>query len=88
MTLNARPRSDSAIVVPWCARRWRPEKSALVGYDDIPAAEYADPPLTTIRQPMCEVGKLAARLLIQRIEDEDQTDEVVLLEPELVRRET
>jgi DNA-binding LacI/PurR family transcriptional regulator len=70
------------------AGRQIPDDVAMVGYDDIPAAEYADPPLTTIRQPTCEVGRLAARLLIQRIEDEDQTDEVVLLEPELVRRET
>jgi LacI family transcriptional regulator len=70
------------------AGRHIPDDVAMVGYDDVPAAEYADPPLTTIRQPTCEVGKLAARLLIQRIEKEDQPDEMVLLEPELVRRET
>jgi LacI family transcriptional regulator len=65
-----------------------PNDVSIVGYDDIPAAEYADPPLTTIRQPMREVGAVAARLLIRQIEQDSQTEEVVLLQPELVRRST
>ena len=65
-----------------------PNDVALVSYDDIPAAEYTEPPLTTIRQPMREVGRVAARLLIRRIELDNPADGTVLLDPELVRRGT
>ncbi len=63
-----------------------PEDIAVVGYDDIPAAEYCDPPLTTVRQPMCEVGQVAARLLIQAIEEPDSPPKGTLLKTTLVRR--
>jgi LacI family transcriptional regulator len=65
-----------------------PTDVAIVGYDDIPAAEFAEPPLTTVRQPMREVGSVAARLLIQKIEQESQPNKVVLLNPELIQRGT
>ncbi|AKJ30410.1 LacI family DNA-binding transcriptional regulator [Caldimonas brevitalea] len=45
-----------------------PEDLALVGFDDLPASLYTTPPLTTVRQPMFEVGKLAAQTLLQLIE--------------------
>jgi DNA-binding LacI/PurR family transcriptional regulator len=40
---------------------------SVVGFDDIPASAWTSPPLTTVRQPIVEKGKLAARLLIQRM---------------------
>ena len=63
-----------------------PQDVAVVGYDDIPAAEYCDPSLTTIRQPMREVGEVATRLLIQAIEKPEITQGEVLLRAELIRR--
>lgn len=42
---------------------------AVTGWDDIPAARLVDPPLTTVRQPMRELGSTAARMLIERIEE-------------------
>lgn len=68
------------------AGRRVPQDVAVVGYDDIPAAEYCDPPLTTIRQPMREVGEVATRLLIQAIEKPEITQGEVLLRAELIRR--
>ena len=68
------------------ADRRVPEDVSIVGYDDIPAAEYCTPPLTTIRQPMREVGALATRLLIQAIEDSGGPHGEVLLKPELIQR--
>jgi len=44
-----------------------PEDLSVVGFDDIPAAAWTNPPLTTVRQPIVEKGKLAARILIQRM---------------------
>jgi len=40
-----------------------PDDVSIIGFDDIPVARVFDPPLTTLRQPMREVGELAARLV-------------------------
>jgi LacI family transcriptional regulator len=42
-----------------------PEDVSLVGFDDLPASLYASPPLTTIRQPAYELGRLAASAALQ-----------------------
>jgi len=38
-----------------------PEDVSIVGFDDLPAASYSTPPLTTVRQPIEEIGRLAAK---------------------------
>ncbi len=64
-----------------------PGDVSVVGFDDIPGAQYAEPPLTTIRQPMREVGELAARLLIESIEQQlDPVRREVLLKTALIAR--
>jgi DNA-binding LacI/PurR family transcriptional regulator len=50
-----------------------PEDVSIVGFDDIPVAQVFDPPLTTLRQPMREVGALAARLVQERRGDQRRT---------------
>jgi alanine racemase len=47
-----------------------PEDLSVVGFDDVPASAWTNPPLTTVRQPIVEKGRLAARLLIQRMKGE------------------
>jgi DNA-binding LacI/PurR family transcriptional regulator len=49
------------------ARLRVPEDLSVVGFDDIPASAWTSPPLTTVRQPIVEKGKLAALILIQRM---------------------
>ena len=70
------------------AGRRIPGDVAVVGYDDIPAAAYSYPPLTTIRQPMRKVGKVATQLLIEAIRNPNAEKKEVLLKPELVRRKS
>jgi len=70
------------------AGRRVPDDIAVVGYDDIPAAAYCHPSLTTIRQPMQHVGEVATRLLIELINDPAAERKEVLLKTELIRRET
>ena len=41
-----------------------PEDISVIGFDDIPQASYFIPALTTIRQPAKEIGKMAARLIL------------------------
>jgi DNA-binding LacI/PurR family transcriptional regulator len=40
-----------------------PEDLSVVGYDDVPEAARAEPPLTTVAQPIVEKGRLAARMI-------------------------
>jgi len=48
-----------------------PEDIAVVGYDDVPAAEVVEPALTTVRQPKLEMGDMAINLIIDKIEKGD-----------------
>ncbi|RCU27019.1 transcriptional repressor PurR, partial [Acinetobacter baumannii] len=63
-----------------------PQDMALVGYDDIELARYMTPPLTTIHQPKDELGELAIDVLINRMADPQQKQQLVQLTPELVVR--
>ena len=45
-----------------------PEDVAVVGFDDIPMAAHSTPPLTTVHQPMREMGEAAARTLLAHFE--------------------
>ncbi|TMD16298.1 MAG: LacI family transcriptional regulator [Chloroflexi bacterium] len=44
-----------------------PEDLSVVGFDDIPLSAWTNPPLTTVHQPIVEKGRLAARMLIERM---------------------
>jgi LacI family transcriptional regulator len=70
------------------AGRRVPADISVVGYDDIPIAEYCEPRLTTIRQPMREVGAVATRLLIQAVEKPGAPQGEILLKTELVVRDS
>jgi LacI family transcriptional regulator len=63
-----------------------PDDVALIGFDDIPEASYVNPGLTTVRQPMIDMGRMAARLLIDTIDDRDRPPVVKELPTELVVR--
>jgi DNA-binding LacI/PurR family transcriptional regulator len=68
------------------AGRRVPQDVALVGFDDAPVAAQTDPPLTTVHQPVEEMGRRMAELLIGRISGEPVEDSHVLLDTHLVRR--
>jgi LacI family transcriptional regulator len=44
-----------------------PDEIALIGYDDLPLAAYATPPLTSVHQPISDMGAHAVRLLVEQI---------------------
>jgi len=48
-----------------------PEEISIIGFDDIQIASYLHPPLTTMRQPKYEVGKLASHVIFQILEGVD-----------------
>jgi DNA-binding LacI/PurR family transcriptional regulator len=61
---------------------------AVVGFDDIPAAADHVPPLTTVRQPIAELGTTMTQHLLDRIHGEPGVDRGTVLPVELVCRET
>jgi DNA-binding LacI/PurR family transcriptional regulator len=61
---------------------------AVIGFDDIPAAVEQHPPLSTVRQPIPELGAAMTRLLLDRIEGRDELARTTVLPVELVLRET
>jgi len=61
---------------------------AIVGFDDIPLAEHSHPPLTTVRQPIYEIGKRVSGMVIQIVEGKELVEHQVILQPELVIRES
>jgi DNA-binding LacI/PurR family transcriptional regulator len=66
-----------------------PEDVSVVGFDDILSAAYATPSLTTVRQPLSEMGKRGAQILLERIADrEKEFPAEVVMSPELVVRES
>jgi LacI family transcriptional regulator len=64
-----------------------PEQLSLVGFDDAPLAELSAPALTTVRHPLREVGAMATRLLMDRIENRP-VPEKYIFPAELVVRAT
>jgi len=61
---------------------------AVVGFDDIPLAEYYDPPLTTIRLPAFGLGWAGGERLIRLIQGEGLDQENVFLSSELIVRKS
>jgi DNA-binding LacI/PurR family transcriptional regulator len=62
-----------------------PDDVALVGFDDIPSATAATPPLTTVRQPMAEMGRAMATALLEMVDDA-RPRAPLILPTEIVRR--
>jgi LacI family transcriptional regulator len=66
-----------------------PRDISVIGFDDIIVAEYYNPRLTTVRQPLHKMGWAAAQHLVKRIQSPDEPyPQVVWFEPELVVRES
>jgi DNA-binding LacI/PurR family transcriptional regulator len=66
-----------------------PEDIAIVGYDDVPLASHTSPPLTTVRQPTREQGRIAAEFLLRRTGSREPVPrEERILPCELVVRES
>lgn len=65
-----------------------PEDLSLVGYDDLPVAQWIGPALTTVRQPLREMASTATRMLVSLARGEAPTNLRIDLATELVVRES
>ncbi|MFG3556372.1 LacI family DNA-binding transcriptional regulator [Micromonospora sp. NPDC047557] len=67
------------------AGRRVPEDVAVIGFDDIETAAYTEPPLTTVRQPIVELGRRMTRQLL-RLAAGETIEPAVMLDTELIVR--
>jgi LacI family transcriptional regulator len=66
-----------------------PGDVSVVGFDDIQSAAYSTPSLTTVRQPLLEMGKRGAQVLLERIANrEKEFPSEIVMAPELIIRES
>lgn len=65
-----------------------PEDVALIGFDDHPWAQVTNPAISVVRQPARDLGRVAAKMLCSRIDNDPIEQSTVLLACELVVRES
>lgn len=65
-----------------------PQDMAIVGFGDTPSATFLNPPLTVVAQPAREIGAAGARLLIERLQEPNRPRRSIVLDTQLIVRET
>ena len=65
-----------------------PRDISVIGFDDIPAAAFHYPSLTTVRQPLRRMGELAVEMLVERLENGKEMEREIAVQPEIVVRES
>jgi LacI family transcriptional regulator len=65
-----------------------PEDISIVGFDDVPEASYTTPGLTTVKQPLNEIGRVATRVLRDAIESHEFMPQQIVLTTQLVERKS
>jgi len=65
-----------------------PQDVALIGFDDIPLSSAVEPPLTTVRQPIAQMGETAVEILLSLLDHPGAEPQAVILPTELIIRES
>jgi DNA-binding LacI/PurR family transcriptional regulator len=69
-------------------RRSHPDQMSVMGIDNITAAQFVSPPLTTIAIPLHDLGAVAMQRLVDLHQGEAQPDEIVTMPHHLVTRDS
>jgi LacI family transcriptional regulator len=65
-----------------------PRDVSVIGFDDIKVASFNNPRLTTIRQPLSNMGRIAAQCVLSQLNGSEPFRKVIMVEPELAVRES
>ena len=65
-----------------------PKDMAVVGYDDREIASFSKPTITTVCPPSFEMGKLAAQLMLDRLENQNEIKDPIRVQGKLIIRES
>ncbi|MEP2776007.1 MAG: LacI family DNA-binding transcriptional regulator [Luteolibacter sp.] len=63
-----------------------PTDISVIGFGNLPESEFSEPALSTIDQDPMEIGRIAARMMLRRIENPEQAPEIHLTQPTLIQR--
>ncbi|MGW5134392.1 LacI family DNA-binding transcriptional regulator [Streptomyces sp. NPDC004135] len=80
--------ASGALAVLRAAGRRVPDDVAVIGFDDFELARHTDPPLTTVRQPLEQIGRTMVRLLLEEMEQPEVAWRHVILRTQLVVRDS
>lgn len=61
---------------------------AITGFDNIPLAEHCHPPLTTVHQPIYQIGEMVCEMLVKQIRGEPLEQDQIILQPSLMVRQS
>lgn len=61
---------------------------AITGFDNIPLAEHCHPPLTTVHQPIYQIGEMVCEMLIKTVRGEALEEKQIILQPSLMIRQS
>lgn len=65
-----------------------PDEISIIGFDDVPQASFIFPKLTTVRQPLEEMGQVAVKILLERITNQSKSPQRVALATKLIIRDS
>jgi DNA-binding LacI/PurR family transcriptional regulator len=65
-----------------------PHDISVIGFDDIKLAAFSNPRLTTIRQPLSNMGRIAAQCVLGQLTGSEPFRKLITVEPELAVRES
>lgn len=65
-----------------------PQDISIVGFDDIPQATQVHPPLTTVKQPLEDMGRIAAQFLIRQLQNPQEILHSITLPTQLILRQS
>jgi DNA-binding LacI/PurR family transcriptional regulator len=65
-----------------------PDDLSMAGFDDLPIIQYLDPPLTTVRQPMYQMGRMAMEILLELMEGKTRAHDTHVAGELMVRGST
>jgi DNA-binding LacI/PurR family transcriptional regulator len=65
-----------------------PEQISVISYDDLPLADYLQPPLTTIAMPLVELGRTAVNALCDQLNGEPPSDLMIPSDPQVITRKS
>lgn len=65
-----------------------PKEVSFLSYDDFQWMEVTEPSITTIRQPSYEMGKTAAKLLLEKLQDSTREPQEICVESQIINRES
>lgn len=65
-----------------------PKDISIIGFDDVPQASFVYPKLTTVRQPLEQMGRVAVKMLLEQIENQRRLPQRVALATQLVIRDS